>query len=103
MLVLPEPSHSNSSGRLRPLLGAFRAGGRVGGGATTFVLLREAESIMTALIVIAAALFGGLLWAGRRERRTVYNHEQYIDGDGDVHCDGCGDACGSDDYQYRDN
>jgi len=58
---------------------------------------------MTALIGIATTLFGGLFWAGRRERRTVYNHEQNIDGDVYVHCNGCGDACDSNDYQYSDN
>ena len=42
---------------------------------------------MTALIAIVAALFGGLLWAGRRRRLAAYSYYNQAVYDADTVCD----------------
>jgi hypothetical protein len=60
---------------------------------------------MTALMIIAA-LFGGLCWAGRSRRSfdtTIVNND-YADDYADDYCDdiACDDGCGSEDTSATD-
>ena len=55
---------------------------------------------MTAVVAIVVALFGGLLWAGRRSHRTVYNYYDQDIVDVEAFCDDiCDEACTAEDYQ----
>jgi hypothetical protein len=50
---------------------------------------------MTAIMIIVAALFGGLLWAGRARRyRAPVPDPDFSDGDVEAYCNNnsCGDA-----------
>ena len=51
---------------------------------------------MTALLIIAAMLIGGLGWVGRRSRQYYYDQDIVVD-DVETYCDtNCDNACASD-------
>jgi hypothetical protein len=61
---------------------------------------------MTAIMIIVASLFGGLVWAGRARRyRAPVPDPDFIGGDVEAYCDdNCDDSCddGTGD-DYSDN